>query len=362
MATNFISIHALREEGDLRRIPESLPPENISIHALREEGDPAGGAARAEAKRFLSTPSARRATVVAALAQLVSNHFYPRPPRGGRRQLPQRRAFWIAISIHALREEGDPDALDCHWRAWDFYPRPPRGGRPAPPRAIVFVQCNFYPRPPRGGRHCCCWNCYGAQRFLSTPSARRATAYPKHLFKILRYFYPRPPRGGRQLMDDVMSYARYISIHALREEGDSPRFLNSSASSTFLSTPSARRATRHTAQQRGHVLISIHALREEGDSSRCWQGRYTAHISIHALREEGDFRAISEMDFPCNFYPRPPRGGRLCFLICCDERVLNFYPRPLRGGRHHSASPPAVRPNFYPRPLRGGRQHCPANL
>ena len=34
-------------------------------------------------------------------------HFYPRPPRGGRREL----ALWdeekLAISIHALREEGD---------------------------------------------------------------------------------------------------------------------------------------------------------------------------------------------------------------------------------------------------------------
>ena len=33
-----ISIHALREEGDIYRF-EFLPPAVISIHALREEGD-----------------------------------------------------------------------------------------------------------------------------------------------------------------------------------------------------------------------------------------------------------------------------------------------------------------------------------
>ena len=34
-----ISIHALREEGDLTA-PPPKPPGAISIHALREEGDP----------------------------------------------------------------------------------------------------------------------------------------------------------------------------------------------------------------------------------------------------------------------------------------------------------------------------------
>ena len=35
----------------------------ISIHALREEGDADGGIWKLEAKKFLSTPSARRATL-----------------------------------------------------------------------------------------------------------------------------------------------------------------------------------------------------------------------------------------------------------------------------------------------------------
>ena len=38
-----ISIHALREEGDLCFIHARIQSLTISIHALREEGDLAGG-------------------------------------------------------------------------------------------------------------------------------------------------------------------------------------------------------------------------------------------------------------------------------------------------------------------------------
>ncbi len=34
------------------------------------------------------------------------------------------------------------------------------------------------------------------------------------------------------------------------------------------------------------------------------------NISIHALREEGDGAAAGIMRPVCDFYPRPPRGGR----------------------------------------------------
>ena len=34
-------------------------------------------------------------------------------------------------------------------------------------------------------------------------------------------------------------------------------------------------------------------------------------ISIHALREEGDFPSPMKSRPHTNFYPRPPRGGRL---------------------------------------------------
>ena len=171
-----ISIHALREEGDFAHIRDTSARNRISIHALREEGDRRPMGLTFLPKKFLSTPSARRAT---------------RPCRSS----------WCRswISIHALREEGDPGSNHPRPVHHHFYPRPPRGGRP-------FL--------PGEGKQ-------DPDKFLSTPSARRATA------TLLR-----------------IAKAQNISIHALREEGDD-------------------RAVQPDPVQRG---ISIHALREEGDT------------------------------------------------------------------------------------------------
>ena len=168
-------------------------------------------------------------------------------------------------------------------------------------------------------------------RFLSTPSARRATSRSPTPCSTKSNFYPRPPRGGRLQARCRPFTGRAISIHALREEGDRPRWTRKSTGcyfyprpprggrrnvpnsegfhSLFLSTPSARRATLVIL----HVLclkkISIHALREEGDWTRscrvCRLG-----ISIHALREEGDGCPAGPCRVADHFYPRPPRGGR----------------------------------------------------
>jgi len=58
-------------------------------------------------KKFLSTPSARRATIMTREHVDDCFHFYPRPPRGGRRGLSTVGLILTRISIHALREEGD---------------------------------------------------------------------------------------------------------------------------------------------------------------------------------------------------------------------------------------------------------------
>ena len=222
-----------------------------------------------------------------ACAGLSGSHFYPRPPRGGRQRIaavPQvitrflstpsaRRATAATlplvatarISIHALREEGD-------------------AARGAP----LYVGCYFYPRPPRGGRRSV-WHKYTmAKKFLSTPSARRATLHQKvqwccwtHFYPRpprggrpgksgfsrvgATHFYPRPPRGGRPVWMAVADRNCPISIHALREEGDLRSCRTHITPITFLSTPSARRATCRAVQN----------------------------------KRKSDY-----------FYPRPPRGGR----------------------------------------------------
>ena len=56
---------------------------------------------------FLSTPSARRATKSSSIKSTTAAYFYPRPPRGGRLTIFACKRTARAISIHALREEGD---------------------------------------------------------------------------------------------------------------------------------------------------------------------------------------------------------------------------------------------------------------
>ena len=105
------------------------------------------------AQIFLSTPSARRATHV----YKVDNRFH------------------IPISIHALREEGDLFFDVPMLKTIDFYPRPPRGGR-RDNGGVVLVSVGFLSTPSaRRATPVPEMPCSLSARFLSTPSARRAT-------------------------------------------------------------------------------------------------------------------------------------------------------------------------------------------
>ena len=193
--------------------------EAISIHALREEGDQAAAPEAIQPKEFLSTPSARRATIADLGHSVFPREFLSTPSA--------RRATTSASSAESNRTY--------------FYPRPPRGGRP------LASASN---------------NCFGI--FLSTPSARRATLGGCDGV----YYHAISIHALREEGDTRSRWSsgiRPISIHALREEGDEPFIVQITASSLFLSTPSARRATKPP-----HAWM------------RQWH----------------------------HFYPRPPRGGR----------------------------------------------------
>ena len=78
----------------------------ISIHALREEGDLYLRMERTAREEFLSTPSARRATVGAEPVFRIFNiSIHALREEGDRRRSASRTRQ--NISIHALREEGD---------------------------------------------------------------------------------------------------------------------------------------------------------------------------------------------------------------------------------------------------------------
>ena len=143
--------------------------------------------------------------------------FYPRPPRGGRRENDSGPWAQTQISIHALREEGDNGKVGA--------------------TTISSL-------------------------FLSTPSARRATRRCSGKSVLSRDFYPRPPRGGRRRHFRRVIVGADISIHALREEGD--------------------QRVRHVTQT---TKISIHALREEGDgSTTSTSGAFTIFLSTPSAR------------------------------------------------------------------------------
>ena len=104
------------------------------------------------------------------------------------------------------------------------------------------------------------------KRFLSTPSARRATGIhsPSKLFRDISIHALREEGDG--LAAFGLDLRVVISIHALREEGDQWTDRELEALEKFLSTPSARRATSKAPAKHAEDEISIHALREEGDS------------------------------------------------------------------------------------------------
>ena len=106
-----ISIHALCEEGDVavQKIVSGLVP--ISIHALCEEGDIDPLAAQISEELFLSTPSARRATIT-VVASLVAWWEFLSTPSARRATCARHPAADHGrISIHALCEEGDAQNL-----------------------------------------------------------------------------------------------------------------------------------------------------------------------------------------------------------------------------------------------------------
>ena len=237
---------------------------DISIHALREEGDPSALPLITELRKFLSTPSARRATC------------WPPPP-----------CLRPVISIHALREEGDKTIASFRRNVLDFYPRPPRGGRHGRAGGVLLLDL-----------------------FLSTPSARRATFVLPDGWEVDPYFYPRPPRGGRRAGIAPCGHCSEYFYPRPPRGGRLDVLVVLKVVAKFLSTPSARRATSFSFLPAPFIAISIHALREEGDTRSDDQEAHL-YISIHALREEGDRCRLSLLPAPVrDFYPRPPRGGR----------------------------------------------------
>ena len=218
----------------------------------------------------------------------LRSYFYPRPPRGGRQDGLTRYVKKKTISIHALREEGDTSrGSSARCIPISIHALREEGDRP--PSVVASKVCYFYPRPPRGGRRDLAGVPGAIYRFLSTPSARRATGCGSGCAARREEFLSTPSARRATLPAGCKRPATGISIHALREEGDKIAFADLGWYEVFLSTPSARRATRN-----GPTLTDFLYLFLSTPSARRATGRYQ----------------VRQRHFE-NFYPRPPRGGRL---------------------------------------------------
>ena len=171
--TEGISIHALREEGDGLTMQEYYSKE-ISIHALREEGDTFTYDDDNIPYNFYPRPP-RGGRQTSKWSQTKSVNFYPRPPRGGRpSKLPKTYTEYIFLSTPSARRA----TMVVNEKVADrtIFLSTPSARRATAGRLLRNSdRSNFYPRPPRGGRRSSINSPKKNRRFLSTPSARRAT-------------------------------------------------------------------------------------------------------------------------------------------------------------------------------------------
>ena len=236
----------------------------ISIHALREEGDVSDVLELKTAQLFLSTPSARRATTVTQQPRGTS--IFLSTPSARRATLSTNLpSYQNLISIHALREEGDQKSVHLVGSVSVFL------STPSARRATISshgtqsdLYISIHALREEGDLDFSIMRDDSAI-FLSTPSARRATDMDKHecqlckisihalreegdcrprtLSTIPGYFYPRPPRGGRRGI--IGRKARDLRNFYPRPPRGGRRVWTHGTMQTtiFLSTPSARRAT-----------------------------------------------------------------------------------------------------------------------
>ena len=149
----FLSTPSARRATDLKhKYNQKLI---ISIHALREEGDGAPHPAGARTQHFYPRPPRGGRPACASMSFITVSPFLSTPSARRATQQQQGQRQGLQISIHAIREEGDSS-----------------------PKPSLWKPSNFYPRPPRGGRHIDEINDHIHKLFLSTPSARRATPLP----------------------------------------------------------------------------------------------------------------------------------------------------------------------------------------
>ena len=190
----------------------------ISIHALRVEGD--HPSAKSISKKFYFYPRPPGGGRPFQLSTgLPQKHFYPRPPGGGRRapffalcsicRFLSTPSGWRATRTHKITEHHTVFlSTPSGWRATHSIYQD------------MLKLRYFYPRPPGGGRQ------------VDALTDEFASAISIHALRVEGDCSP-----------ECLAKYRLISIHALRVEGDCRSRRTLPTVFQFLSTPSGWRAT-----------------------------------------------------------------------------------------------------------------------
>ena len=151
---------------------------------------------------------------------------------------------------------------------------------------------------------------YQKEKFQSTPSVGRATLIVAVLLTFLFIFQSTPSVGRATRKPSRIGNQSFISIHALRGEGDIQAPTAKIAIPIFQSTPSVGRATFIVIVRK--CLLLFQSTPSVGRATKTLiSDPSRLSISIHALRGEGDpNRYKFETNDNKNFNPRPPWGGR----------------------------------------------------
>ena len=267
-------------------------PPGVSIHATPAGGDMTSYINLRCWEKFLSTPPSRVATVVAHKRPRRWVCFYPRHPRGWRRNLRSLHNFPQYVSIHATLAGGDSRARQKY----------------------ACARC-FYPRHPRGWRRVDLYNAVVAAEFLSTPPSRVATSLPSSA----RF------RAG-------------VSIHATLAGGDHFRTANTRCSCCFYPRhPRGWRRPSGSVHAGGvHSFYPRHPRGWRRPRRRA--GRQVRPVSIHATLAGGDYEAARRFSLTFRFLSTPPSRVATRKDARLYEEVMSFYPRHPRGWRLAAAA------------------------
>ncbi len=274
------------------------------------EGDPAQTRSLGAYGIFQSTPSVWRETQFFLNPFVVSIHFNPLPPYGGRRVFPGNQQNYFFISIHSLRMEGDYSLSS----------------------RCVTGCCNFNPLPPYGGRHTPVVS-VTAKQSISIHSLRmEGDMLLELLGKAIKYFNPLPPYGGRLTecsAGGACVYFNPLPPHGGRHNGETRKLTRSG----FQSTPSAWRETEKALSP---MLVpgDFNPLPPHGGRPSAFPfpppvPLYFNPLPPHGGRLNGQARDLDAFEFQST----PSAWRETCQHYSVSRIVSYFNPLPPHGGR-----------------------------